>query len=189
MDEEITKLLHVLYCAITVRPHQPLLAQTRCLPPLPVQLAPLAAPTLSRRRSRWPALFDPRSSPPSPTPTARLAKQPCPSRRTWRGAAAAGRTATRSGCRCTMGLRRRGRLPGRRRSRSRRRRRGQVRARLRARRAGVCFLAIPAVLLLQRWQAGSSPEWLFEIEPPADGDRGVYTSACARSFLLAPMRP
>uniref|UniRef100_A0A0E0CRV8 Fucosyltransferase n=1 Tax=Oryza meridionalis TaxID=40149 RepID=A0A0E0CRV8_9ORYZ len=37
----------------------------------------------------------------------------------------------------------------------------------------VCFLAIPAVLLLQRWQAGSSPEWLFEIEPPADGDRDM----------------
>ncbi|KAF0898258.1 hypothetical protein E2562_005847 [Oryza meyeriana var. granulata] len=37
----------------------------------------------------------------------------------------------------------------------------------------VCFLAIPAVLLLQRWQAGSSPEWLFEIEPPAGDDRDI----------------
>lgn len=25
----------------------------------------------------------------------------------------------------------------------------------------VCFLLIPAVLLLQRWQAGPAPEWLF----------------------------
>ncbi|KAL5213413.1 hypothetical protein ABZP36_024260 [Zizania latifolia] len=37
----------------------------------------------------------------------------------------------------------------------------------------VCFVAIPAVLLLQRWQAGSPPEWLFEIEPPAGGDRDI----------------
>lgn len=45
----------------------------------------------------------------------------------------------------------------------------------------VCFLAIPAVLLLQRWQAGSSPEWLFGVEePPAEDDRGVYISICIR---------
>ncbi|XP_062220391.1 galactoside 2-alpha-L-fucosyltransferase-like isoform X2 [Phragmites australis] len=37
----------------------------------------------------------------------------------------------------------------------------------------VCFLAVPAVLLLQRWQAGAAPEWLFEVEPPADDDRDI----------------
>ncbi|XP_062221908.1 galactoside 2-alpha-L-fucosyltransferase-like [Phragmites australis] len=37
----------------------------------------------------------------------------------------------------------------------------------------VCFLAVPAVLLLQRWQAGASPEWLFEVQPPAEDDRDI----------------
>jgi hypothetical protein len=49
----------------------------------------------------------------------------------------------------------------------------------------VCFLAVPAFLLLQRWQAGASPEWLFDFEAPADDDRG----ACASStFLIYPIR-
>ncbi|KAL6635184.1 hypothetical protein ACP70R_027855 [Stipagrostis hirtigluma subsp. patula] len=39
-------------------------------------------------------------------------------------------------------------------------------------RAGLvlCLLTIPAVLLLQRWQAASSPEWVFEAEPPEEDD-------------------
>lgn len=37
----------------------------------------------------------------------------------------------------------------------------------------VCFLAVPAFLLLQRWQAGASPEWLFDFDPPADDDQDI----------------
>ncbi|TVU28636.1 hypothetical protein EJB05_20160, partial [Eragrostis curvula] len=37
----------------------------------------------------------------------------------------------------------------------------------------VCFLAVPAVLLLQRWQAGASPEWVFDFEPPVEDDREI----------------
>jgi hypothetical protein len=51
----------------------------------------------------------------------------------------------------------------------------------------VCFLAVPAFLLIQRWQAGASPEWLFDFEAPVDvdDDRG----ACASSiFLSYPIR-
>ncbi|KAL6911542.1 hypothetical protein ACP4OV_000347 [Aristida adscensionis] len=40
---------------------------------------------------------------------------------------------------------------------------------VRASRLVLCLLMIPAVLLLlQRWPGTSSPEWVFDAEPPAD---------------------
>lgn len=67
-------------------------------------------------------------------------------------------------------------------------RRASVRAAL-----GLCLLTLPAVLLLQRWQAPSSPEWLFEAEPPAEDDgqgtthpHTYYTSVHICSLLLMP---
>jgi hypothetical protein len=37
----------------------------------------------------------------------------------------------------------------------------------------VCFLAVTAVLLLQRWRAGASLEWLCQVERQAEDDRGA----------------
>ncbi|KAL6911543.1 hypothetical protein ACP4OV_000348 [Aristida adscensionis] len=37
----------------------------------------------------------------------------------------------------------------------------------------VCFVAVPVIVILQREQAGSSPEWLFEAEPPPEDGRDV----------------
>lgn len=34
---------------------------------------------------------------------------------------------------------------------------------------GVCFLLVPALLLLQRWQAGPVPVWIFDPPPEEDG--------------------
>ncbi|XP_062221910.1 uncharacterized protein LOC133921158 [Phragmites australis] len=34
----------------------------------------------------------------------------------------------------------------------------------------LCLLTVPAVLLLLRWQAASSPQWVFEAEPPEEDD-------------------
>ncbi|PNT69570.1 hypothetical protein BRADI_3g58040v3 [Brachypodium distachyon] len=34
---------------------------------------------------------------------------------------------------------------------------------------GVCFLLVPALLLLQRWQAGPVPVWIFDTPPEGDG--------------------
>ncbi|KAL6911541.1 hypothetical protein ACP4OV_000346 [Aristida adscensionis] len=48
-------------------------------------------------------------------------------------------------------------------------------------RAGLvlCLLTIPAVLLLQRWRDASSPEWVFDAEPPADdGDDDQARPSC-----------
>jgi xyloglucan fucosyltransferase len=56
-------------------------------------------------------------------------------------------------------------------------------------RAGLvlCLLSVPAVLLLLRWQADSSPQWVFDFEPPEeddDDDQGahalcpLYFSSC-----------
>lgn len=55
----------------------------------------------------------------------------------------------------------------------------------------LCLLTLPAVLLLQRWQAASSPEWLFEAEPPAeDDDQGTtrphVLPLCTYVLLLIP---
>uniref|UniRef100_K3YWQ7 Uncharacterized protein n=1 Tax=Setaria italica TaxID=4555 RepID=K3YWQ7_SETIT len=36
-----------------------------------------------------------------------------------------------------------------------------------------CFLAVTAVLLLQRWRTDASPEWLYQVERPAEDDRGA----------------
>ena len=39
-------------------------------------------------------------------------------------------------------------------------------------RAGLvlCLLTVPAVLLLLRWQADSSPQWVFDFEAPEEDD-------------------
>jgi hypothetical protein len=37
----------------------------------------------------------------------------------------------------------------------------------------VCFLLVPAVLLLQRWQAGPAPEWVFAADLPPEVNRGT----------------
>jgi xyloglucan fucosyltransferase len=39
-------------------------------------------------------------------------------------------------------------------------------------RAGLllCLLTVPAVLLLLWWQADSSPQWVFDFEPPEEDD-------------------
>jgi hypothetical protein len=37
----------------------------------------------------------------------------------------------------------------------------------------LCFLAVTAVLLLQRWRAGASLEWLCQVERQAEDDRGA----------------
>lgn len=53
-------------------------------------------------------------------------------------------------------------------------------------RAGLvlCLLTVPAVLLLLRWQADSSPQWVFDFEAPEeDDDQGTHASvpdACTR---------
>ena len=44
----------------------------------------------------------------------------------------------------------------------------------------VCFLLVPAVLLLQRWQAGPAPEWVFGADLPPEVNRGMCVSVCAR---------
>lgn len=36
-----------------------------------------------------------------------------------------------------------------------------------------CFLAVTAVLLLQRWRTDASPEWLYQVERPAEDIRGA----------------
>jgi len=48
----------------------------------------------------------------------------------------------------------------------------------------ICLLSVPAVLLLLRWQADSSPQWVFDFEAPEedDDDLGTYT----RTLLFAP---
>jgi xyloglucan fucosyltransferase len=49
-------------------------------------------------------------------------------------------------------------------------------------RAGLvlCLLTLPAiVLLLQRWRTSSSPDWVFDVDPPMedDDDQGTDSSA------------
>ena len=44
-------------------------------------------------------------------------------------------------------------------------------------RAGLvlCLLTVPAVLLLLRWQADASPQWVFDFEAPEeDDDQGTH---------------
>ena len=44
----------------------------------------------------------------------------------------------------------------------------------------LCLLTLPAgVLLIQRWRASSSPEWLFEVELPTEDDDEQGTDSSA----------
>jgi xyloglucan fucosyltransferase len=39
----------------------------------------------------------------------------------------------------------------------------------------LCLLTVPAVLFLLQWQAASSPQWVFDFEPPAeDHEQGMH---------------
>ena len=54
-------------------------------------------------------------------------------------------------------------------------------------RAGLllCLLTVPAVLLLLRWQADSSPQWVFDFEAPEeDDDQGTRASSYHTSFVF-----
>ena len=59
---------------------------------------------------------------------------------------------------------------------------GFVRAAARAALA-VCFLLVPAVLLLQRWQAGPAPEWVFGADLPPEVNRGMYARVSSWPFI------
>jgi xyloglucan fucosyltransferase len=49
----------------------------------------------------------------------------------------------------------------------------------------VCFLLVPAVLLLLRWQAGPAPEWVFAADLRPEVNRGTI-HVCGMTFCVCP---